>query len=119
MHSFIALTKKSKFETMNPSTNMAEFMVRINRPSSTDIAGVDRAEKYKLLKANSVKRRDEIKAWIKEHGLDAEVFKIEEPTVFNMLFITCTPRVAKQLEHAGPVVSVSRSPEFSVGLDHK
>ena len=99
-----------------PSTNMAEFMVRINRPSSTDIVGIDPAEKYKLLKANSVKRRDEIKAWIKEHGLDAEVFKIEEPTVFNMLFITCTPRVAKQLEHAGPVVSVSRSPEFSVGL---
>ncbi|MYB92881.1 hypothetical protein F4054_19375 [Candidatus Poribacteria bacterium] len=99
-----------------PPTNMAEFIVRINRPSSTELAGIDRAEKYKLLKANSVKRRDEIKAWIKTQGLDAEVFKIEEPTVFNMLFITCTPRVATQLEHADPVVSVSRSPEFSVGL---
>ena len=87
---------------------MVEFMVRINRPSSKDLAGINRAGKYKLLKANSVKRRDEIKAWIKAHGLEAEVFRIEEPTVFNMLFIICTPRVAKQLEHADPVVSVSR-----------
>lgn len=35
------------------------------------------------LKANSVKRKDEIKAWIKAQGLDDEVFKIEEPIVFK------------------------------------
>ena len=99
-----------------PPPNMIEFMVRVNRPSPEDLAGIDRAEKYKLLKANSAKRKNEIKAWIREHGLDAEVFKIEEPTVFNMLFITCTPKVAEQLERADAVVSVSRSPEFSVGL---
>ena len=101
--------------SIRPS-NMVEFMVRINRPSPKDLEGLDRAGKYKLLKANSVKRRNEIKAWIKTQGLDAEVFRIEEPTVFNMLFITCTPRVAKHLEYADPVVSVSRSSEFSVGL---
>ena len=95
---------------------MLQFMVRVNRPSSKELAGIDRAEKYKLLKANSVNRKDEIKAWIRAHGLDAEVFEIEEPTAFNMLFITCTPKVAEQLEHADAVVSVSRSPEFSVGL---
>ena len=95
---------------------MLQFMVRVNRPSSKELAGIDRAEKYKLLKANSVNRKDEIKAWIRAHELDAEVFKIEEPTAFNMLFITCTPKVAEQLEHADAVVSVSRSPEFSVGL---
>jgi subtilisin family serine protease len=99
-----------------PPSNMLQFMVRVNRPSSKELAGVDRAEKYKLLKANSVKRKDEIKAWIKAKGLAGEVFKIEEPTVFNMLFITCTPKVAEQLEHADAVVSISRSPEFSVGL---
>lgn len=83
-----------------------------------EIYGLERVliEKYKLLKANSVKRKDEIKAWIKANGLDAEVFKIEKPTVFNMLFISCTPEVAEQLEHADAVVSVSRSPEFSMGL---
>ena len=99
-----------------PPANMAEFMVRVSRPSSKELAGVNRAEKYKLLKANSVKCKNEIKAWIKANGLDAEVFKIEEPTAFNMLFITCTPKVAEQLEHANVVVSVSRSPQFSVGL---
>ncbi len=95
---------------------MLQFMVTVNRPSSKELAGLDRAEKYKLLKANSVKRKDEIKTWIKSQGLDAEVFKIEEPTTFNMLFITCTPKVAEQLEHADAVVSVLRSPEFSVAL---
>ena len=99
-----------------PPSNMLQFMVRVNRPSSKELAGIDRAEKYKLLKANSVKRKDEIKTWIRTKGLDGEVFKIEEPTTFNMLFITCTPKVAKQLEHVDAVVSVSRSPEFSVGL---
>ena len=99
-----------------PPTNMAEFMVRISRPSSKELSGVNRAEKYKLLKANSVKRKDEIKAWIKTKGLDAEVFRIEEPTVFNMLFITCTPKVAEELEQADAVVSVSLSPGFSVAL---
>ena len=99
-----------------PPPNMFQFMVTVNRPSSKELAGLDRAEKYKLLKANSAKRKDEIKAWIKGQGLDAEVFKIEEPTTFNMLFITCTPKVAEQLEHADAVVSVLRSPEFSVAL---
>ena len=99
-----------------PPSNMLQFMVRVNRPSSKELEGIGRAEKYKLLKANSVKRKDEIKAWIRACGLDTEVFKIEEPTAFNMLFITCTPKVAEQLEHADAVVSVSRSPEFSVGL---
>lgn len=99
-----------------PPSNMVEFMVKVNRPSSKELKGFNRAEKYKLLKANSVKRKDEIKAWIKAKGLDGEVFKIAEPTAFNMLFITCTPKVAEQLEHADAVVSVSRSPEFSVGL---
>ena len=108
--------RKTELIHLVPPPNMIEFMVRVNRPSSEDLAGIDRAEKYKLLKANSVKRKDEIKAWIKEQGLDAEVFKIEEPTVFNMLFIICTPKVAEQLEHADAVVSVSRSLEFSVGL---
>ena len=99
-----------------PPQNMLQFMVMVNRPSSKELAGIDRAEKYKLLRANSVKRKDEIEAWIKAKGLDGEVFKIKEPTVFNMLFITCTPEVAKQLEDADGVVSVAPSPEFSVRL---
>ena len=100
-----------------PPSNMVEFMVEVNRPSSKELKGFNRSEKYKLLKANSVKRKDEIKRWIKEQGLEAEVFKIEEPTVFNMLFITCTREVAEQLEHVDGVASVSPSPEFSVALN--
>ena len=109
------IRKVAPIHSVCPS-NMAEFMVEVNRPSSKDLEGFNRAEKYKLLKNNSVKRKDEIKAWIKAKGLAAEVFKIEEPTTFNMLFITCTPKVAEQLKHADAVLSVWRSPEFSVAL---
>ncbi len=97
-------------------TNMAEFMVRLSRPSPKELAGINRSRKYKILKANSVKHRDRIQAWIKARGLSAEVSKIEEPTAFDMLFITCTPRVAQSLTDADGVISVSRNPEFSVKL---
>ena len=109
------IRRMTPIHSVRPS-NMFEFMVEVNRPSSKELKGFNRTEKYKLLKANSVKRKDEIKAWIKANGLDAEVFKIEEPTTFNMLFITCTLKVAQRLEHADAVVSVSRSPEFAVKL---
>jgi hypothetical protein len=95
---------------------MAEFTVRLSRPSPEELAGYNRAEKYKLLKANSVKHRDEIQTWIKDRGLSDEVFKIDEPTAFDMLFITCTPRVARYLKDADGVIDVSVSPEFSVAL---
>lgn len=97
-------------------TNMAAFRVRFSRPSSEALAGCNRAEKYKLLMANSVKHRDEIQAWIRDRGLSNEVFKIDKPTAFNLLFITCTPRVAQYLKDADGVIDVSRSPEFSVKL---
>ena len=97
-------------------TNMAAFSVRFSRPSPEELAGYNRAEKYKLLKANSVRHRDEIQAWIKDRGLSDEVFKIEEPTAFDLLFITCTPKVARYLRNADGVISVSRNPEFSVEL---
>ncbi len=97
-------------------TNMAAFRVRFSRPSPEELVGYNRAEKYKLLKANSIKHRDEIQAWIQDRGLSDEVFKIEEPTAFDLLFITCTPRVAQYLRDADGVISVSRNPEFTVEL---
>ena len=96
--------------------DMAAFTVRVSRPSSKELAEYNRAEKFKLLKANSAKHRDEIQTWIQDKGLSDEVFKIEEPTVFNMLFITCTPRVAQSLKDADGVLDVSRNFEFSVKL---
>lgn len=97
-------------------TTMAEFMVRLSRPSPKELAGINRSRKYRILKANSVEHRNKIQAWIKAEGLSSEVSKIEEPTAFDMLFITCTPRVAESLKAADGVISVSLNPEFSVKL---
>ena len=109
MHSFIALVKKSNLQTTNTGTLLVDNK-QVPQQNSSKLFP-------KLTETlTSVKRKDEIKAWIKANGLDAEVFKIAEPTTFNMLFITCTLKVAERLEHADAVVSVSRSPEFSVAL---
>ena len=108
--------RRTTYLHSTPPSNMVEFIVMINRPSHKKLEGLDRVETYKLLKSNSVKRKNEIMAWIKAEGLETEVFKIEQPTVFNMLFITCTPKVVECLENSESVMSVKRNPTFSVEL---
>ncbi len=105
----------ANFHSDSP-TYMAEFMIRLSRPSPKELAGINRSRKYKILKANSIKHRNKIQAWIKAQGLSSEVSKIEVPTAFDMLFITCTPRVAQSLKDADGVISVSLNPEFTVEL---
>lgn len=109
---------KSPREPIHPHVppDMIEVVVTVDRPASHELTGFNRGEKYNLLKANTAKRKNEITDWLKAQGLADEVFRIEEPTVFNQLFITCTPNVAKQLEHAASVVSVSRNLAFRVEL---
>jgi hypothetical protein len=69
-----------------------------------------------MLRSNTGDRRKELIAWIEERGLSGEVSRIGEATVFNMLFVVCTPRVAEELTRAPGVVSVSPSEDFRVDL---
>ena len=99
-----------------PASDRIDYVVRVNRPASTALGGLNRAEKYEILKANAAKQQAEITKWLETTGLSEEVFKIEAPTVFNLLFITCTSKVAECLEQLDSVESVSRSPAFPVEL---
>ena len=96
--------------------NKFGYVVTINRPAGAELAGLNRAEKYKILETNTTERRAEIMKWLEATGLSEEVFEFAPSTVFNQLFITCTPRVALQLERVESVVSVFRSPAFRVNL---
>ena len=98
------------------STDMIEVAVTLERPASEELAQHDRAEKYDVLRANTAERRDRLIAWIAEQGLSEEVTQVGEATVFNMLFVTCTPRAAKELARAPGVVSVGVSKEIEVDL---
>jgi hypothetical protein len=90
--------------------------VTIERPPAESLANQDRGEKYDSLLANSTYWRDKILAWLQERGLADQVFDVGGPTAFNLLFLTTTPGVAKQLPEAPGVVAVAPAGEVSVGL---
>ncbi|MBI1925115.1 hypothetical protein HYR99_12815 [Candidatus Poribacteria bacterium] len=99
---------------LDQSSNMIKVEVTLKRPLSEELAQYDRRKKYSILRENAVKLKEGLLEWIKKKGLWAEVSQIGEPTVFNMLSVTCTPRVAEQLVRAPGVVSVF--PSFEVDL---
>ena len=100
----------------NRSPDMITVMVIVKRPSSEEIAKYNRAEKYQVLLENTAQHRERLIAFLEEQGLSQEVSHIGEPTMFNVLFIVCTPRVAEQLTRVPGVVSVSQSKEFKVDV---
>lgn len=109
--------KHSKTTTRSiPPSHMDEYLVRIIHPSSEKLAGLSRTEKFALLNDYSIDCKNKIEAWIHAEGLETEVFNIAEPTVFNMLFITCAPEVAERLKNSDVVLSVSRNPDLYLDL---
>jgi len=97
-------------------SDMSQFLVVLERPSSKELAQYSRSEKYKILWENNARLREQLLIWIKEQGLSAEVSQVGEPTAFNTLFVVSTPRAAEQIVQAPGVLSVSSSKEFKVEL---
>jgi hypothetical protein len=110
--------EKGPVEPIQPdqSLEMVKVALVLERPSSKELAQHNRAEKYQILRTNTAELRRGLIAWIEEQGLSEEVSRIGEATVFNMLFVVCTPRVAEELTRAPGVVSVSPSEDFRVDL---
>ncbi len=110
--------EKQPVEPIQPDQplEMVKVAVKLERPASEELAHHDRAEKYRMLQSNTADLRKGLVAWIEEQGLSEEVSRVGEATVFNMLFVVCTPRVAEELTRAPGVVSVSPSEDFRVDL---
>lgn len=89
-------------------------MVTVERPPVGELAGQDRGAKYDALSSNSANRRDDILRWLGERGLANEVYEAGEPTAFNVLFLTTSPRVAELLRDAPGVLAVEPAPEFEL-----
>lgn len=98
--------------------DMVSVAVVVDRPSSEDLAGHSRAEKYLALRKNASGVRDRLIDWISEQGLAAEVYQVGQPTAFNLLFVVATPGVAERLAQAPGVISVTPSQDFGVDLPH-
>lgn len=96
--------------------DMINVMVTLERPSSEELANYNRGQKYELLRQNVTQTRERLVQWIEEQCLSKEVARVGEPTVFNALFVTCTPGAAELLAQAPGVVSVTPTGDFKVDL---
>jgi hypothetical protein len=108
--------KRSGRKGYGSRADMVTVMLTLERPSSEDLRGHGRADKYAALKSNASQIRSQLVEWIREQGLDKDVARVGEPTVFNTLFVTSTQVVADELRSAPGVVAVGPAEEFRVDL---
>jgi hypothetical protein len=97
-------------------SSMHTFMLTLERPSGEQLRHRGRGQRYSLLKESATEIRERLVEWIDANGLTTDVARVSEPTVFNTLFVTSTPRAAEQLSHAPGVVDVAPTEAFEVEL---
>ena len=67
---------------------------------------MSRSERYRRLRDNAQRHRDELTAWIASEGLEGEVKDMGDALAFDLLFVTATPQGAAALNRAPGVVAV-------------
>jgi hypothetical protein len=65
-----------------------------------------REENFRRMQECARKQKGLLEGWLAEHGLMDEIAWIGEPTVFQMVHIRCTLRVAEALPAAPGVIAV-------------
>ncbi|MCB0124873.1 MAG: hypothetical protein KDE58_21605 [Caldilineaceae bacterium] len=99
-----ALTEQCAYQ---PGVNV---MLTLERPSTTALAGCERGERYRVLMAHAQTQRARIITWADEEGLCDGIMRIGQANTFHLLFLYCTPEVAKRLAGAPGVVDVAIAP---------
>jgi phage gp46-like protein len=92
-------------------------VVTMERPPRAALARVDRRKKLQMLEENARQHRAELVQWIEEHGLAREVETVGDATSFNLLFVKCTPNVARALKEAPGVVAVTTADDNVALMD--
>ena len=98
------------------STQWMNVMVEFSRTNNHDQdrpeqngpnqAKMSRSERYRRLRDNAQRHRDELRAWIASEGLEGEVKDMGDALAFDLLFVTATPQGAAALNRAPGVVAV-------------
>jgi hypothetical protein len=110
------MAKKRSGQNRIARSDMITVMLTLERPSSEELRDYKRGDKYAALKSNAREIRSQLLEWIRERGMDEDVARVGQPTVFNTLFVTSTRVVAEQLNRAPGVVEVRPAEEFRVDL---
>jgi hypothetical protein len=81
-------------------------MVEFSRTNAYDQDKLSRRERYRCLRDNAQRHREELEAWIASEGLQSEVKDVGDALAFDLLFVTATPQAAAALKGAPGVVAV-------------
>lgn len=84
-----------------------QVLLTLRHLDAETLKPLDRGARYRRLLAHAAAQRQCIAQWLEEHHLSAEVASLGDPNTFNLLFVTCTPRVAEMLKEAPGVVDVA------------
>lgn len=95
-----------------------DAVVTMERPPRTALARADRRKKLEILEENARQHRTELVQWIEEHGLATEVATVGDATSFNLLFVKCTPKVARALKEAPGVIAVTTADDTAPMMDN-
>jgi hypothetical protein len=88
-------------------------MVEFTRTNSYDQERLSRGEKYRRMRANAQRHRQELEAWLASEGLEGEVKDVGDALAFDLLFATVTPQAAAALHRAPGVVAVRPAGELT------
>ena len=91
-------------------------VVVFDRLALAELVERDRSEILQSKRDYYRKCTQHLVSWIEGRGLSGEVSRIGAPTVFNMLFIDCTLKLAEQLVQAPHVINVFANESFRVDL---
>lgn len=82
------------------------IMVEFTHTNSSDRDKLSRGERYRCLRADAQRHREELQAWIASEGLEGEIKDMGDALAFDLLFITATAQAAAALNRAPGVVAV-------------
>jgi hypothetical protein len=82
------------------------IMVEFTHTNASDRDRLSRRERYRCLRADAQRHREELQAWIASQGLEGEVKEMGDALAFDLLFVTATPQAAAALNRAPGVVAV-------------
>lgn len=90
---------------------MSDVVVMFRAPDDQP-GNEDRGSEYSRLLQSTAQATQRLVLWLHSAGLWSEVGDIGEPNPFGLVVIQCTPRVAKLIQSAPEVESVSSSDSF-------
>ena len=93
------------FDGPDPTGDWLDVLVTLEA-APADAEECSREENFRRMQECARKQKGLLEAWLVEHTLMDEIAWIGEPTVFQMVHIRCTLRVAEALPAAPGVVAV-------------